>query len=61
MVVAIIKLPPSKWVNIHNQKSIVKGIFGWPAHSHQGPAPKEESAPKLDNIFIDVGAKARPK
>ena len=45
----------SKWVNIHTKKGIVKGVFGWPA-IHTRKAGKEET-PKLDNIFIDVGAK----
>ena len=25
------QIAPSKWVNIHTKKGIVKGIFGWPA------------------------------
>ena len=49
------QIAPSKWVNIHTKKGIVKGIFGWPA-IHTRKAGKEET-PKLDNIFIDIGAK----
>ena len=49
------QIAPSKWVNIHTKKGIVKGIFGWPA-IHTRDRSKEEP-PKLDNIFIDVGAK----
>lgn len=48
------QIAPSKWVNIHTKNGIVKGIFGWPA-IHTRDSSKEES-PKLDNIFIDVGA-----
>ena len=47
-------IAPSKWVNIHTKKGIVKGVFGWPA-IHTRMAGKEE-APKLENITIDVGA-----
>ncbi|QHI36176.1 Putative aminopeptidase YsdC [Kordia antarctica] len=47
------QIAPSKWVNIHTKKGIVKGIFGWPA-IHTRNKSKEEP-PKLDNIFIDVG------
>jgi putative aminopeptidase FrvX len=47
------QIAPSKWVNIHTKKGIVKGIFGWPA-IHTRNRAKEEP-PKLDNIFIDVG------
>ncbi|NAY90668.1 M20/M25/M40 family metallo-hydrolase [Muricauda sp. JGD-17] len=49
------QIAPSKWVNIHTKKGIVKGVFGWPA-IHTRDKSKEEP-PKLDNIFIDVGAK----
>ncbi|NNG08547.1 MAG: M42 family peptidase, partial [Arenibacter sp.] len=49
------QIAPSKWVDIHTKNGIVKGVFGWPA-IHTRDKSKEES-PKLDNIFIDVGAK----
>ncbi len=49
------QIAPSKWVNIHTKKGIVKGLFGWPA-IHTRDRSKEEP-PKLDNIFIDIGAK----
>ncbi|QLE00313.1 M42 family metallopeptidase [Galbibacter sp. BG1] len=49
------QIAPSKVVNIHTKKGIVKGVFGWPAiHTRDN---KDENAPKLDNIFIDIGAK----
>lgn len=47
------QIAPSKRVNIHTKKGIVKGVFGWPA-IHTRKADKEESA-KMDNIFIDLG------
>ncbi len=49
------QIAPSKWVDIHTRKGIVKGVFGWPA-IHTRDKSKEEP-PKLDNIFIDIGAK----
>lgn len=49
------QIAPSKWVDIHTKKGIIKGVFGWPA-IHTRESSKEE-APKLDNIFIDIGAK----
>jgi putative aminopeptidase FrvX len=49
------QIAPSKWVNIHTKKGIVKGVFGWPA-IHTRDRSKEQP-PKLDNIFIDIGAK----
>ena len=48
-------IAPSKWVDIHTKKGVVKGVFGWPA-IHTRMAGKEET-PKLENITIDVGAK----
>src|SRR5688572_10532900 len=48
------QIAPSKRVNIHTDKGIVKGVFGWPA-IHVRDAAKEEP-PTLKNIFIDVGA-----
>ncbi|MEO2051095.1 MAG: M42 family metallopeptidase [Allomuricauda sp.] len=49
------QIAPSKWVDIHTKKGIVKGVFGWPA-IHTRDKGKEEP-PKLENIFIDIGAK----
>ena len=49
-------IAPSKRVNIHTKKGIVKGIFGWPA-IHTRLKGKTEDTPKLENIFIDVGCK----
>ncbi len=47
------QIAPSKVVNIHTKKGIVKGVFGWPA-IHTRSRTKEEP-PKPDNIFIDCG------
>lgn len=49
------QIAPSKRVDIHTPKGIVKGVFGWPA-IHTRTAGKEE-APTMKNIFLDVGAK----
>ncbi len=51
------QIAPSKRVNIHTDKGIVKGIFGWPA-IHVRDAAREE-APSLKNIFIDIGAESK--
>jgi putative aminopeptidase FrvX len=48
------QIAPSKIVNIHTKKGIVKGVFGWPA-IHTRDKAKEEP-PKPENIFIDIGA-----
>ena len=49
------QIAPSKWVNIHTKKGIVKGVFGWPAIHVRDYSI--EAPPKVDNIFIDIGAK----
>ena len=51
------QIAPSKIVNIHTKNGIIEGVFGWPA-IHTRKIAKEEP-PKLDNIFIDVGAKSK--
>lgn len=51
------QIAPSKIVNIHTKKGIVKGVFGWPA-IHTRSRTKEQP-PKPDNIFIDVGCKKK--
>jgi len=50
-------IAPSMRVNIHTDKGIVPGVFGWPA-IHVRKEGKEDT-PTLDNIFIDVGARAK--
>ncbi|MBA2610919.1 MAG: M42 family metallopeptidase [Bacteroidetes bacterium] len=50
------QIAPSKRVNIHTDKGIVKAVFGWPA-IHVRDAAKEE-APSLKNIFLDLGCKS---
>ncbi len=47
------QIAPSKRVNIHTEKGIVKAVFGWPA-IHVRDAAKEET-PSLKNIFLDCG------
>ena len=47
------QIAPSKRVNIHTGKGIVKAVFGWPAIHTRKTA--DEKPPKLDNIFLDCG------
>jgi putative aminopeptidase FrvX len=51
------QIAPSKRVDIHTSKGIVKAVFGWPA-IHTRSDGREE-APSLKNIFLDVGAKSK--
>lgn len=50
------QIAPSKRVNIHTDKGIVKAVFGWPAiHTRHA---KEEN-PKTTNIFLDCGCSSK--
>jgi len=45
-------IAPSKRVNIHTDKGIVKAIFGWPAiHTRR----VKDDIPEMKNIFLDCG------
>lgn len=50
-------IAPSKRVNIHTDKGIVKAVFGWPA-IHTRTAGKED-APSLKNICLDCGCSSK--
>ena len=50
-------IAPSMRVNIHTDKGIIPGVFGWPA-IHTRKEGKED-APTLENIFLDVGARTK--
>jgi len=48
------QIAPSKRVNIHTDRGMVKAVFGWPAiHTRSG---EKEEAPTQKNIFLDCGA-----
>ena len=51
------QIAPSKRVNIHTKKGMVKAVFGWPA-IHTRKAGTEKS-PKVDNIFLDCGCDSK--
>lgn len=51
------QIAPSKRVNIHTEKGIVKAVFGWPA-IHVRDRQKEEP-PTVKNIFLDCGCESR--
>ena len=51
------QIAPSKRVNIHTKKGVVKAVFGWPAIHTRTAA--DEKSPKLDNIFLDCGCSSK--
>lgn len=51
------QIAPSKRVNIHTDKGIVKAVFGWPAiHTRSG---EKEEGPSIKNIFLDCGCTSK--
>jgi putative aminopeptidase FrvX len=51
-------IAPSMRVNIHGDKGIVKGIFGWPA-IHVRHEKDRDPMPEMKNIYIDVGCSSK--
>ena len=53
------QIAPSLRVIIHGKKGPVRAVFGWPAiHTRLGSADKEQ-APKVENVFLDCGARTK--
>src|SRR6185436_18029995 len=53
------QVAPGQRVIIHGEKGPVKAVFGWPAiHTRMGADAKEVN-PKVENLFLDCGARNR--
>ncbi|MEO6233002.1 MAG: M42 family metallopeptidase [Ferruginibacter sp.] len=53
------QIAPSMRVLIHGKKGAVKAVFGWPAiHTRMGAGDKE-TQPKVENLFLDCGARTK--
>ncbi len=53
------QVAPGQRVIIHGEKGPVKAVFGWPAiHTRIGTDAKEVH-PKVENLFLDCGARNR--
>jgi len=52
-------IAPSKRVNIHTKKGIVKGVFGWPAIHTRLRGDEGNKAPKIETNFIDLGCDSK--
>jgi putative aminopeptidase FrvX len=51
-------IAPALRVFIHGKKGPVKAVFGWPAiHTRQNNPDQKEQQPRVDNLFLDCGAK----
>ena len=51
------QVAPAQRVLVHGKKGPVPAVFGWPAiHTRMGNSEKEQ-VPKVDNLFLDSGAR----
>ena len=54
------QIAPSQRVLIHGKKGSVRAVFGWPAiHTRLSNADNKETQPKVDNLFLDCGARTK--
>lgn len=54
------QIAPAQRVFIHGKKGPVPAVFGWPAiHTRLGNPDAKEQQPKVDNLFLDCGARNR--
>ena len=53
------QIAPSQRVIIHGRKGAVKAVFGWPAIHTRISSTEKEQAPKVENLFLDCGARSR--
>ncbi len=53
-------IAPAQRVIIHGKKGTVKAVFGWPAiHTRSGIRTKKNTLPKIENLWLDCGARNR--
>jgi putative aminopeptidase FrvX len=53
------QIAPGQRVIIHGKKGPVKAVFGWPAIHTRINNPDKEQAPKVENLFLDCGARSK--
>ena len=51
------QIAPSQRVIIHGKKGAVKAVFGWPAIHTRHRDDNKETQPKVENLFLDCGAR----
>src|SRR6201991_1835427 len=54
------QVAPGQRVWVHGKKGPVPAVFGWPAiHTRIGNPDAKEQQPKVDNLFLDCGARSK--
>ncbi|MFN2457542.1 MAG: M42 family metallopeptidase [Chitinophagaceae bacterium] len=51
------QIAPGQRVIIHGKKGAVKAVFGWPAIHTRINTPEKEPVAKVENLFLDCGAR----
>src|SRR5438128_9147478 len=51
------QIAPSQRVIIHGKKGPVKAVFGWPAIHTRINTPDKEPVAKVENLYLDCGAR----
>ena len=51
------QIAPAQRVIIHGKNGPVKAVFGWPAIHTRINTPEKEQPPKVENLFLDCGAR----
>lgn len=51
------QIAPGQRVVIHGRKGQVPAVFGWPAIHTRINTPDKEPVPKVENLFLDCGAR----
>jgi putative aminopeptidase FrvX len=49
-------IAPSKKATIYSRKGPIPGVFAWPSQANRG---KEDNAPKITNLYVDVGCSTK--
>lgn len=53
------QIAPGQRVFIHGKTGPVKAVFGWPAIHTRINTPEKEPAMKVENLFLDAGARTK--
>jgi len=53
------QIAPSQRVIIHGKKGPVRAVFGWPAIHTRINTPDKEPVAKVENLFLDCGARSK--
>ncbi|HEX2534280.1 MAG TPA: M42 family metallopeptidase [Chitinophagaceae bacterium] len=53
------QIAPAQRVLIHGKNGPVKAVFGWPAIHTRISGPDKEQVPKVENLFLDCGARTK--